>query len=70
MPERIEVPSTIAADAAVIFGVLCDPQGHGGYEVSGLSRGSTARVLTATDRGVPYGENREAGVSPARGPAR
>lgn len=36
MAERIEVQRTIAAPAADIFAVLCDPQGHVAIDASGM----------------------------------
>ena len=36
MSERIEVQRTIAAPAADIFAVLCDPQGHVAIDASGM----------------------------------
>jgi uncharacterized protein YndB with AHSA1/START domain len=36
MTERIEVQRTIAAPAADIFAVLCDPQGHVAIDASGM----------------------------------
>jgi len=36
MTERIEVPRTIAAPAADIFAVLCDPQGHVAIDATGM----------------------------------
>ena len=36
MADRIEVPRTIAAPAADIFAVLCDPQGHVAIDSSGM----------------------------------
>ena len=36
MPERMEVQRTIAAPAADIFAVLCDPQGHVAIDSSGM----------------------------------
>jgi Polyketide cyclase / dehydrase and lipid transport len=36
MSERIEVERTIAAPAADIFAVLCDPQGHVAIDASGM----------------------------------
>jgi hypothetical protein len=36
MTERIEVQRTIAATAADIFAVLCDPQGHVAIDASGM----------------------------------
>ena len=34
--ERFEVQRPIAADAATIFSVLCDPMGHGAIDSSGM----------------------------------
>lgn len=36
MTDRIEVPRTIAARAADIFAVLCDPQGHVAIDATGM----------------------------------
>lgn len=36
MTERIEVPRTIAAPAADVFAVLCDPQGHVAIDATGM----------------------------------
>ncbi|HEX3546355.1 MAG TPA: SRPBCC family protein [Mycobacterium sp.] len=36
MTERIEVQRTIAAPAAEIFAVLCDPQGHVAIDATGM----------------------------------
>ena len=36
MTERIEIQRTIAAPAAGIFAVLCDPQGHVAIDASGM----------------------------------
>ena len=36
MTERIEVQRTIAAPAADIFAVLCDPQGHVAIDSTGM----------------------------------
>src|SRR5882762_5027951 len=36
MTERIEVQRTIAAPAADIFAVVCDPQGHVAIDASGM----------------------------------
>ena len=36
MTDRIEVPRTIAAPAADIFAVLCDPQGHVAIDATGM----------------------------------
>jgi len=36
MTERFEVQRTIAAPAADIFALLCDPQGHVAIDASGM----------------------------------
>ncbi len=36
MTDRIEVPRTIPAQAADIFAVLCDPQGHVAIDATGM----------------------------------
>jgi hypothetical protein len=41
MHERFEVQRTIPADAATIFGVLCDPKGHVEIDASGMLQSST-----------------------------
>ncbi len=41
MTERIEVPRTIAAPAADIFAVLCDPQGHVAIDATGMLQDAT-----------------------------
>jgi len=48
MTERIEVPRTIAAPAADIFAVLCDPQGHVAIDATGMLQdadGDPARAV-------------------------
>jgi hypothetical protein len=40
MTERIEVQRTIAAPAADIFAVLCDPQGHVAIDATGMLQGA------------------------------
>jgi len=40
MTERMEVQRTIAAPAADIFAVLCDPQGHVAIDASGMLQGA------------------------------
>src|SRR3954452_25374645 len=42
MTERIEVQRTIAAPAADIFAVLCDPQGHVAIDASGMLQDAEA----------------------------
>ena len=41
MSERFEVQRTIPADAAAIFGVVCDPRGHVAIDASGMLQSST-----------------------------
>jgi len=48
MADRIEVSRTIAAPAAEIFAVLCDPQGHVAIDSSGMlqsAEGSSAAAV-------------------------
>ena len=48
MTERIEVQRTIAAPAADIFAVLCDPQGHVAIDSTGMLQdadGDTAEAV-------------------------
>lgn len=45
--ERMEVPRTIAADAATIFNVLRDPKGHVTIDSSGMLQSSTGEPATA-----------------------
>ncbi len=47
MPERIEVQRTIAAPAADIFAVLCDPQGHLAIDASGMLQDAEGDSVTA-----------------------
>ena len=45
--ERIEVPRTIPADAATIFRVLCDPQGHVAIDSSGMLMDASGEPASA-----------------------
>lgn len=45
--ERIEVPRLIPSDAASIFRVLSDPQGHVAIDSSGMLMGATGEPATA-----------------------
>ncbi len=45
--ERMEVQRTIAADAASIFKVLCDPHGHVAIDSSGMLQDATGESVTA-----------------------
>jgi hypothetical protein len=46
-PERLEVKRKIPADAATIFRVLCDPQGHVSIDSSGMLMDATWDPVTA-----------------------
>jgi hypothetical protein len=46
-PERMEVRRLIEADAAAIFRVLCDPQGHVAIDSSGMLMDATGEPVTA-----------------------
>ena len=48
MTDRIEVPRTIAASAADIFAVLCDPQGHVAIDSSGMLQDADGEHVTAS----------------------
>ncbi len=58
--ERIEVQRTIAADAASIFGVLCDPQGHVAIDSSGMLLDATGEPVTAVGDSFVVHMDREA----------
>ena len=45
--ERLEVQRTIPADAAKVFKVLCDPQGHVSIDSSGMLQDATGDPVTA-----------------------
>ncbi|MEJ7584612.1 MAG: SRPBCC family protein [Acidimicrobiales bacterium] len=45
--ERLQVERTIAADAASIFRVLCDPQGHVAIDSSGMLLDATGNAVAA-----------------------
>ena len=47
MTERIEVQRTIAAAAADIFAVLCDPQGHVAIDSSGMLQDADGDPVSA-----------------------
>ena len=47
MTDRIEVQRTIAAPAADIFAVLCDPQGHIAIDSSGMLQDAEGDSVTA-----------------------
>jgi hypothetical protein len=58
--ERIEVPRTIPADAAAIFKVLCDPQGHVSIDSSGMLMAATGDPVTAVGDSFVVHMDREA----------
>ncbi|OBI80387.1 SRPBCC family protein [Mycobacterium asiaticum] len=47
MSERIEIDRTIAAPAADIFAVLCDPQGHVAIDSSGMLQDAEGQPVAA-----------------------
>jgi hypothetical protein len=47
MTDRIEIQRTIAAPAADIFAVLCDPQGHVAIDSSGMLQDADGTPVTA-----------------------
>jgi hypothetical protein len=58
--ERFEVQRPIAADAATIFGVLCDPMGHVAIDSSGMLMDATGDPATAVDDTFVIHMDREA----------
>ena len=58
--ERFEVQRPIAADAATIFGVLCDPMGHVAIDSSGMLMDATGEPATAVDDTFVIHMDREA----------
>src|SRR6476659_1780402 len=58
--ERIEVQRTIAADAATIFAILCDPQGHVTIDSSGMLMDATGERVTAVGDSFVVHMDREA----------
>ena len=51
--ERIEVPRLIAADAADIFRLLCDPQGHVAIDSSGMLMSAEGEPVSAVGDTLP-----------------
>jgi hypothetical protein len=47
MTDRLEVPRTIAAPAADIFAVLCDPQGHVAIDATGMLQDADGEPVRA-----------------------
>ncbi|MCV7300089.1 polyketide cyclase [Mycobacterium barrassiae] len=60
MAERIEVPRTIAAPAADIFAVLCDPQGHVAIDATGMLQSADGDPVTAKGDSFVVHMDREA----------
>jgi hypothetical protein len=58
--ERIEVQRMIPADAARIFAVLCDPQGHVTIDSSGMLQDATGEPATKVDDEFVVHMDREA----------
>jgi Polyketide cyclase / dehydrase and lipid transport len=58
--ERLEVQRTIAADAATIFEVLCDPEGHVAIDSSGMLMSATGDPVTAVGDSFVVHMDREA----------
>src|SRR6478672_1539363 len=60
MTERIEVQRTIAAPAADIFAVLCDPQGHVAIDASGMLQDADGALAQAVGDSFVVHMDREA----------
>ena len=60
MTERIEIQRTIAAPAADIFAVLCDPQGHVAIDSSGMLQDAEGDPVTAAGDSFVVHMDREA----------
>ncbi|MEO7428679.1 MAG: SRPBCC family protein [Acidimicrobiales bacterium] len=58
--ERMEVQRTIEADAATIFELLCDPQGHVTIDSSGMLLDATGDPVTAIGDSFVVHMDREA----------
>lgn len=58
--ERMEVQRTIPADAAAIFAVLCDPQGHVAIDSSGMLQDATGEPVAAIGDSFVVHMDREA----------
>jgi hypothetical protein len=58
--ERLEVQRTIPADAATIFRVLCDPQGHVAIDSSGMLMDATGEPVSAVGDSFVVHMDREA----------
>lgn len=60
MAERLEVQRTIAAPAADIFAVLCDPQGHVAIDSSGMLQDAEGDPVAAAGDSFVVHMDREA----------
>ncbi|HKI43226.1 MAG: polyketide cyclase [Mycobacterium sp.] len=60
MTERIEIQRTIAAPAADIFAVLCDPQGHVAIDASGMLQDAEGGPVTGVGDSFVVHMDREA----------
>jgi hypothetical protein len=60
MTERIEVQRTIAAPAADIFALLCDPQGHVAIDASGMLQDADGDPVAAVGDSFVVHMDREA----------
>lgn len=60
MTDRIEVQRTIAAPAADVFALLCDPQGHVAIDASGMLQSAEGEPVTAADDTFVVHMDREA----------
>jgi uncharacterized protein YndB with AHSA1/START domain len=60
MSERIEVQRTIAAPAADVFAVLCDPHGHVAIDATGMLQDADGEPVTAPGDSFVVHMDREA----------
>ena len=60
MTQRFEVPRTIAAPAADIFAVLCDPQGHVAIDATGMLQDADGDPVRAAGDSFVVHMDREA----------
>jgi hypothetical protein len=60
MTDRFEVQRTIAAPAADIFAVLCDPQGHVAIDASGMLQDAEGELVRAAGDSFVVHMDREA----------
>lgn len=60
MTDRIEIQRTIAAPAADIFAVLCDPQGHVAIDASGMLQDADGVPVTGVGDSFVVHMDREA----------